>query len=202
MTEDEARTEIDESRQVWETKWAAWSGRWRRVPTPVRRACEDQWFDPGTPLLEVGCGTGKTASWLAQEGYAVTAIDFSSVAIEAARRVHSGQPRLTLLEHDMTGDPPPGGPFGALLDWGCLQDVPAGGRKAYVRNLVAAGTEDARLLLFHRTPPDTNPSDVISEVEELLAGEFDLVEAEECMGTSPRGMEFPGVALRFATRRT
>jgi SAM-dependent methyltransferase len=35
--------------------------------------------------LEIGCGTGSNAIWLARNGFFVTGIDFSSLAIEKAR---------------------------------------------------------------------------------------------------------------------
>ena len=36
--------------------------------------------------LELGCGTGSNAIWLAQQGFDVTAIDFSLLALEQARQ--------------------------------------------------------------------------------------------------------------------
>ena len=32
--------------------------------------------------LEIGCGTGGNAVWLAEKGWRVTAVDYSAVAIE------------------------------------------------------------------------------------------------------------------------
>ena len=42
-------------------------------------------LDPGSKVLEVGCGGGHSAAYMARLGFDVTAIDFSTVAIEAAR---------------------------------------------------------------------------------------------------------------------
>lgn len=36
-------------------------------------------------VLDVGCGTGTNAVWLAQQGHAVTAVDIAPLAIERAR---------------------------------------------------------------------------------------------------------------------
>ena len=36
--------------------------------------------------LELGCGTGASAVWLAQQGFDVTALDLSPLAIERARQ--------------------------------------------------------------------------------------------------------------------
>ena len=43
-------------------------------------------LNPGT-ALDLGCGEGRNAIWLAAEGWRVTAIDFSTVAVERARRL-------------------------------------------------------------------------------------------------------------------
>lgn len=40
----------------------------------------------GSQLLDLGCGTGLDAMWLAQRGYRVTAIDWSPAMVERARR--------------------------------------------------------------------------------------------------------------------
>lgn len=40
--------------------------------------------EPGT-AVDLGCGEGRNAVWLAQQGWDVTAVDFSSVGIERGR---------------------------------------------------------------------------------------------------------------------
>ncbi len=37
--------------------------------------------------LEIACGTGANAVWLAQQGWCVTAVDYSTTAIERARKL-------------------------------------------------------------------------------------------------------------------
>ena len=41
--------------------------------------------------LEVGCGTGGNAVWLAKHGWEVTALDYSAVAVEKGRRTAAEQ---------------------------------------------------------------------------------------------------------------
>jgi len=41
-------------------------------------------LNPGS-VLDLGCGEGRNAIWLAAEGWRVTAIDFSAVAVDRAR---------------------------------------------------------------------------------------------------------------------
>ena len=42
--------------------------------------------EPGT-ALDLACGEGRNAIWLARQGWDVTAVDFSSVGIDKARRL-------------------------------------------------------------------------------------------------------------------
>lgn len=62
---------------------------------------------PVTPgrALELGCGDGVSAVWLASRGWAVTAVDVSAVALEAAaeRASHAGvADRITWEHGDLT----------------------------------------------------------------------------------------------------
>ncbi|MCH8870025.1 MAG: class I SAM-dependent methyltransferase, partial [Chloroflexi bacterium] len=41
---------------------------------------------PPGRALEIGCGTGGNALWLAKQGWQVTALDFSTVAVDKARK--------------------------------------------------------------------------------------------------------------------
>ena len=58
-----------------------WSGR-----PNGRLVAEIADLDPGS-ALDVGCGEGADAIWLAQRGWTVTAIDISDVAVSRAREV-------------------------------------------------------------------------------------------------------------------
>ena len=41
--------------------------------------------------LDIGCGTGGNAVWLAKQGWQVTAVDYSEVAIDKGRRLAAEQ---------------------------------------------------------------------------------------------------------------
>lgn len=63
----------------YQTKDALWSGR------PNQRLVENvASLRPGD-ALDIGCGEGADAIWLAQQGFRVTAVDLSSVALNRAR---------------------------------------------------------------------------------------------------------------------
>jgi malonyl-CoA O-methyltransferase len=57
--------------------------------------------DPrGRTVLDVGCGTGRHALWMAERGAAVTGIDFSSGMLGQLRA--KTQATIDLVEHDFT----------------------------------------------------------------------------------------------------
>src|SRR5262249_51359976 len=57
--------------------------------------------------LELGCGSGTNAVWLAQQGFDVTAIDLSPLAVERARRrAEAAGARVRFLVADVLRPPP------------------------------------------------------------------------------------------------
>ncbi|QES45464.1 SAM-dependent methyltransferase [Streptomyces venezuelae] len=65
---------------------------------------------PGT-ALDLGCGAGGDALWLARQGWHVTAVDISGTAVERLRERarHAGvAERITAQRHDLAGGFPTG----------------------------------------------------------------------------------------------
>jgi SAM-dependent methyltransferase len=69
--------------------------------------------------LELGCGTGTNAIWLAQQGFDVTAMDLSKTALDQARK-KDGADRCVFVLADFFEAPLPGTDFGFVFDLGCL----------------------------------------------------------------------------------
>jgi SAM-dependent methyltransferase len=65
---------------------------------------------PPGRALDVGCGEGADAIWLARRGWQVTAVDISQIALQraASTDVHG---RVTWTQADLTVTPPPAGAF-------------------------------------------------------------------------------------------
>jgi SAM-dependent methyltransferase len=71
-----------------------WNERYANRETPwdsgrpsveLRRVLDERHIKP-CDALEIGCGTGTNAVFLAEQGFRVTALDVSSLAIEQARK--------------------------------------------------------------------------------------------------------------------
>jgi len=100
-------------------------------------ACLERHLRPGQHVLELGCGTGEDAAWLAQRGVFVTATDASAAMLEVARRkaTHAGVADRVTTRHLAIQDVP-GTTFeekfdGVLSDFGalnCLREFDALGR--------------------------------------------------------------------------
>ena len=71
--------------EMWDGRYAGRGHLWGAGPNVfVEEICRD--LEPGT-ALDLGCGQGRNAIWLASRGHTVTALDLSPVAIRQARSI-------------------------------------------------------------------------------------------------------------------
>ncbi len=68
--------------QVWDEKYSSRPKMWSGQPNP-QLVAEAAQLPPGK-ALDLGCGEGADAIWLASQGWAVTGLDVSAVALERA----------------------------------------------------------------------------------------------------------------------
>jgi SAM-dependent methyltransferase len=82
-------------------------------------------FAPGSRALELGCGTGEDALWLARRGVNVLATDASPAMLEQTRAKTAANPNVTIAPLDLNALPDDcAGPFGgALANFGALNCV-------------------------------------------------------------------------------
>lgn len=69
--------------------------------------------------LDVGCGTGTNAIWLAEHGFTVTGIDVSPTALALAK-AKAGAERCDFVPADFFDLPAPADPCGFVFDLGCF----------------------------------------------------------------------------------
>src|SRR5512134_1831553 len=78
-------TASDPSRDRWNRRWSG-EERIHASTAPSRfLVAEVAGLRPGR-ALDLACGAGRNAIWLAEQGWRVTAVDFSDVALSLARR--------------------------------------------------------------------------------------------------------------------
>jgi len=94
-----------------------------RPASELQRVIAEQKLQP-CRAIELGCGTGTNAVWLAQQGFDVTAVDFSELAIEKAKQ-QAGKAgvRVNFVTADVLAPPELGGPYRFVFDRGSYHSV-------------------------------------------------------------------------------
>jgi SAM-dependent methyltransferase len=72
-----------EDRQRWDARWAARARTYEPEVNPLLVRYQEQL--QGGAALDLACGVGQNALWLAEQGYHVTGVDISPVALARAR---------------------------------------------------------------------------------------------------------------------
>lgn len=108
----------------------------------------DGTLKPGR-AIDLGCGEGDNAIFLAQHGFEVTAVDFARSAIDKARRKASNAGiQVDFIVDDLTHLHNVRGQFDLLVDYGTLDDLGFRQRDQYVREVVALARPGAQFLLW------------------------------------------------------
>lgn len=133
--------------------------------------------------LDIGCGTGTNAVYLARQGFDVVGTDVAWLAIRKARRKarDAGVPATFHVGEAVklaTADGPPlGGFFDLAVDIGCFHSISSASRGAYASMLEKVLGEGGYYLLYAWGPRKLAGRDVglnPDETERLLAGSFEL----------------------------
>lgn len=105
----------------------------------------------GLSVLDVGCGAGLAAEWLARRGAAVVGVDASVEAIAAAQRHAEAQGLAITYRQGMPEDLPPAA-FDAVLALEVIEHVRD--RPAFLAALARSARQGGRVLLstINRTP--------------------------------------------------
>ncbi len=173
--------------QLYRSRDTLWSGN----PNPqlVREASD---LTPGT-ALDVGCGEGADAIWLAERGWQVTALDFSTVALErgateAVARGDTVARRIDWCHTDLTT----WAPAKALYDLISSQflHLPQEPREALFRRLAASVAPGGTLLIVGHHPSD------LQTIPRPLPPEIFFTAADVAALLDPHGWEIVVAAAR------
>lgn len=136
--------------KAWDERYAAAELMWGAEP--------NRWFAaetgdlPAGRALDLAAGEGRNAIWLARHGWQVTAVDFSSVALERGRRLAAAEPdpalaeRINWLAVDVLTYRPPAAAF-SLVSVVYLQ-LPAQERRQVMRLAAEAVAPGGVLLVI------------------------------------------------------
>jgi SAM-dependent methyltransferase len=183
----------------WEQRYRTGDIPWDtgRPSSELQRVLAEERMAP-CRTIELGCGTGSNAVWLAAQGFDVTAVDVSPLAIEGARqRASAAGVSVRFLQADVLQPPDLGGPYRFFFDRGCYHVVRRDHDvQAYLQTLeriTEPGTVGLVLTGNAREPHDPGPPVVDEEtIHQELGRAFEIVRLREF-----RFDEAPGVPARF-----
>ncbi|WP_305092782.1 bifunctional 2-polyprenyl-6-hydroxyphenol methylase/3-demethylubiquinol 3-O-methyltransferase UbiG [Prescottella sp. R16] len=184
----------------WNERYSQADMVWGTPPNPV--VVEYATSLPAGRALDLACGEGRHALWLATRGWRTTGVDFSDVAIDKARRIASPSPRavrerLDYVVDDIVTTTVLDDPSGFDLILMIFVHPSPAERAALVGRIVdALKPEGILMILGHDTlnategvggPPDHEilytPDDLAIDVD----GRLDIVTAERRFRETPDG---------------
>jgi SAM-dependent methyltransferase len=174
-------------RLMFNVMYRAGTPRWDTNVTPPELVALAGELSPGR-ALDLGCGTGTNAIYLAERGWDVVGVDFVGKAIAAALgKAEAAGVTIEFRQGDVTRLESIEGPFDLAVDIGCFHGVPEDRRAAYVAGLRRLLRPGATYLLYAFKPvrvfagltAGLNEEDVLA----CFADGFESVKVAE--GTSP-----------------
>jgi SAM-dependent methyltransferase len=169
----------DPSRERWNRRWSG-EERVHASTAPSRFLVAEVAGLPPGAALDLGCGAGRNAVWLAEQGWRVTAVDFSDVALRMARAL-ADERRVAVewIEADALGWAPP--PRGYDLVCVLYLQLPAPERRIVLARAAEAVRPGGTLLVLGHdlenltagwggpTQADVlfTPDDVVAEIGDL-----------------------------------
>jgi SAM-dependent methyltransferase len=196
--------------QHWDDKYGSQDRLFSGSPNGVLLA-EAAGLEPGQ-ALDVGCGEGADALWLARRGWLVTAVDISQVAL---RRAADAAPdladRIAWTRADLTSVPPPADAFDLVsVQYFPLRREPD---HAALRGLLAAVAPGGTLLVVGHDLADlpprlengVDPADYYepSDVAKLLGEDWTVLvdETRPRIAPAPEGTRHTHDTVLRAERR-
>ena len=201
-------------KQNWEQRYVTGDLPWDtgRVDCNLVDALERYDIGP-CQVLELGCGRGSNAIWLARRGFDVTALDVSETAVDRARQeAERAGVTVTVAAGDVLSDSLPRGPFGLAFDRGCFHSFDEASTRSLFSRKVSDQLADGGhwLSLIGSTdgpprevgPPQLSAAYIVAAVEEL----FEILMLQTTYFDSdlpdPPRASRPPVSTAWSSRRT
>ncbi len=169
---------------TWDARYTGSDLVWGATPN-LFVAAEFQGYPPGR-ALDIACGEGRNAIWLATRGWKATGIDFSRVGLDRAAHLAADAgvaDRVDFVVGDVVAGPLPPGPFDAVIV--AYLQLPAPQRRAALRRaaqvvapggtLLVVGHDTTNLVEGVGGPQDPAVLFTPEEVQADLADQPDLI---------------------------
>lgn len=137
----------------WDARYRSRERVWSGEPNPLLVEVALK-FAPGV-ALDVGCGEGADAIWLAEHGWRVTATDISLVALERARAISLNDDvagRIEWMQTDYLSSTPPEAHFDFVTAH--FMHLPKALRDELFRRIAACVKPGGTLLIVGHHPSD------------------------------------------------
>lgn len=197
------RVQRRRAQRRWQSVWRRPQDRVGSLPSDgvageIRAAFDDGWLAPGMRILEIGCGSGENAAWLARQGCLVTGIDCADAAVAKATAAHE-EKNLSFAAGDITARGVLSGQeFDGFVDRGCLHGIDAAVYGAYAENVRRLAAPGARIVLAMRLT-DREPIDSRERVvRRVLLPHFRVLDrTTTVLGTRSPHQPIAGIVYRL-----
>jgi len=184
-----------------------WNRRYETGETPWDSGRPSQelirvWTEHGIApcrALDIGCGTGTNAVWLAQQGFDVTGVDLSPLAIEKAKRKTGSNLKVRFLAADALQLPDLGPPFPFVFDRGLYHHLRRVDIKRFQKTLAHVCCPGGYYLVLAGNADDPDKSDAGPPKvtgAEMLAELEPLFELQQLRAFTFDGVVIEGKAVR------
>ena len=191
--------------QFWDDMYREKDQVWSGAPNGVL-VTEAEDLPPGQ-ALDLGCGEGADALWLASRGWLVTAVDISVVALERAKAA-AGDAKVSWTHADLSTSALPSGAFDLVA--ALYFSVKRESEHRAVRNMLAAVAPGGTLLFAHHDltgfehkhspDPDFDPADYYSpgDIAAMLDDDWTIVthETRPRVNMPPEAMHVNDIVLK------
>lgn len=197
-------------RRRWERKWAnpEYSPFWKteQPQKELIEAMDSGWFPKDQRIIDLGCGNGEVARWLADHGFPVLGLDFSTAAIENCRRISTARSKTPRFEVvDLCQEGLRLEPAFSLIDRGCFHRLPQNLRPIFAQNIARTTVGGGHFLLLSSTFQDARFSsypgarsepELRDHVASIFGNNF-MVERAEPGIINPNKNQKPSPAMAF-----
>ena len=168
---------------------APWT--YKQIPKEIKEI--KKLIPKNSKILEIGCGEGNHAIFLANEGFEITAIDSSKNAIKFAKNKINKKIKIKFLNQEFSMISKYKNKFDFIFDWRFLHEIKnKNDRKKYIQFIHNALKEDGKYLTVSFSGDSnfmgtgnirTSPAGIkiyfatLKETEELIKTKFKIIKS-------------------------